>query len=100
MISLEIPEEVLTKQNYSQIYFDKQQTILSEYYNEIETMVEQLLSSISTLSSLFDYNEIQKWQSRSIYVFDNLGMEGLRYFLEVSSIIIYDYHYYHQQLLS
>jgi hypothetical protein len=88
MISLEIPEEVLTKQNYSQIYFDKQQTILSEYYNEIETMVEQLLSSISTLSSLFDYNEIQKWQSRSIYVFDNLGVEGLRYFLEVSSIII------------
>ena len=35
-----------------------------------------------------DYNEIQKWQSRSIYVFDNLGVEGLRYFLEVSSIII------------
>jgi hypothetical protein len=88
MIKLEIPEEILTKQNYSQIYFDKQQTILSEYYNEIETTVEQLLSSISTLSSLFDYNEIQKWQSRSIYVFDNLGVEGLRYFLEVISSIL------------
>jgi len=84
IISPFIPEEIITQKNYNNIFYKKQD--FNMYYNEINNTVNNLLSSLS--SSIFDSYEIQKWQSRSIYVFDNLGLLGINFFLEVSIIII------------